>query len=196
LAAPPKEAGDDTRLLSRWRKGDEAAFEEVYLKYREDLFRLACRSTHNRDEALELVQEVFVRAYEGLPRFQGGANLYGWLRRIALNLCIDRARARRAVGAEVGFDEEIYGAGELRATPLPPRAGPVEATETREFAQALAEAVNRLAEEHRRVFVLHAQQGLSYREIAALVGCSIGTVMSRLHYARKQLQKLLRTYWA
>ncbi len=186
----------DSRLLRRWRAGDEQAFDEVFRKYRDPLHRLASRSTQNREEALEIVQEVFVRAFEGLPRFRGGANLYGWLRRIAGNLCIDRARARKGIGTGVEFDENIYGTGKGDAVPRPRRMSPVEGAEFRELSVALREAVGDLTEKHRQVFLLHAEQGLSYREIAAMVGCSIGTVMSRLHYARKELQKLLRSYLA
>ncbi len=191
---PPEKASDDSSLLRRWRRGDEKAFEEIFSKYREPIYRLAFRSTLNREESLELVQEAFVRAFEGLPRFQGGANLYGWIRRIAVNICIDRARSRKGIGTAVEFDEGIYGTGESSSVPRPPPPDPAKGAELREFSQALREAVKELSEKHRRVFLLHAEQGLSYREIAVLVGCSIGTVMSRLHYARKELQRRLQSY--
>ena len=196
-AAPgeaPRPAPDETALVERFRRGDEAAFETLFRRYREAIHAVAWRVTGNNEEALDVVQEAFIRAYRGSAGFRAESGFYSWLRRIATNLAIDRLRARRE--NEPGALEEETLADEARAPQAARLAeeDPVEQVAGRELAAALSTALEQLGPEHRAVLVLHAQEGLSYKEIAEHLECPIGTVMSRLFYARRILADKLRRY--
>lgn len=189
---------EDGLLVERAVTGDGEAFETLFTKYRQRLFGVVWRVLKNEDAALDVVQDAFVKAYQGLEQLRGETRFYPWLRRIAVNQAIDRLRHIKR-GVEVGFDEAQYGAGENadadRARPgdadRAERESPVRAAELGEFSAALQGALDQLSDTHRSVFVLHAAEGMTYREIAEALGCNIGTVMSRLFYARKKLQELL-----
>jgi len=187
----------DAVLVEKAAAGGAEAFEELFVKYRQRVFAVAWRLLRNEDAALDVVQDAFVRAYEQLRNLRGETQFYPWLRRIAVNLAIDRLRhLRRAV--EVELDEQRMGrAGEDRDEPAAVvRSGseaesPVQKAELSELSAALSEALLKLSDSHRAVFMLHASEGMSYKEIAEALDCNIGTVMSRLFYARKRLQELL-----
>lgn len=188
---------EDGRLVDAAVKGDAEAFEKLFTKHRQRLFAVAWRLMHDEDAALDVVQEAFVRAYQNLGDLRGEARFYPWLRRIAVNLAIDRLRHIKR-GTEVGFDEAQFGRGEdadegkaARNSDKAERESPVRRAELGEFGRDLQGALEKLSEAHRAVFMLHAAEGMSYREIADALGCNIGTVMSRLFYARKKLQELL-----
>jgi RNA polymerase sigma-70 factor (ECF subfamily) len=187
-------APDEARLVERFRRGDEAAFEELFRRYREAIHAVAWRVTGNHEEALDVVQEAFLRAYRGAAGFRAESGFYSWLRRIATNLAIDRLRARRE--SEPGALEEETLAEEAQAPQAARLAeeDPVEQVAGRELAAALSAALEQLGPEHRAVLVLHAQEGLSYKEIAEHLDCPIGTVMSRLFYARRTLAEKLRRF--
>ena len=189
---------EDGALVERAVGGDAAAFEQLFLKHRQRLYAVAWRLVRNEDTALDVVQEAFVRAYERLANLRGEGRFYPWLRRIAVNLAIDRLRHIRR-GTEVGFDEAQFGAGEgaaeerqaARPSERAERESPERRAELSEFGHDLQGALEKIGEAHRTVFMLHAAEGMSYREIAEALDCNIGTVMSRLFYARKKLQELL-----
>ena len=187
LAEPSAE--DDARLVALVLAGDDSAFETIFRRHRDALFRNAWRFARDEDTALDLVQEAFVRAYESLASFRAEGSLLTWLRRIMTNLAIDRTR--RKSYKVVSFDEQAQPATQSVAISNEPQ----RAAELHEFTDALWEAVGQLSEAHREVFLLHAVEELSYKEIAARAGCNLGTVMSRLHYARRNLQEMLRSYW-
>lgn len=181
---------EDTQKVQEFLAGDARAFDFLYEKYRERVYRLAYRFLRNREDALEVAQDVFLRVYLGLSKFKTQSKFFTWLYRVAVNRAIDFARAKRGARPK-GVDAEVL---ELAARPLPgrrPAPDPVEVAAERELAEAVREAVAGLSEKHRAVFLLHATENLSYREIAEVVGCSLGTVMSRLFYARKKLQRAL-----
>ncbi len=177
--------------------GDPAAFEQLFVKYRQRAFAVAWRLLRDEDAALDVVQDAFVRAYEQLEQLRGEGRFYPWLRRIAINLAIDRLRhLRRSV--EVSLDEHRVGEGdearEDASAVVRVHSGsesPVQHAELNELSTALSAALLKLSETHRAVFMLHAAEGMSYKEIADALDCNIGTVMSRLFYARKRLQELL-----
>ena len=188
---------EDGLLVERAVKGEAEAFETLFTKHRQRLFAVAWRLMHDEDAALDVVQEAFVRAYQNLGDLRGETRFYPWLRRIAVNLAIDRLRHIKR-GTEVGFDEAQFGRGEevdenriARPNDKAERESPVRRAELSEFGRDLQGALEKLSEAHRSVFMLHAAEGMSYREIADALGCNIGTVMSRLFYARKKLQELL-----
>jgi len=196
-----KDDPEDGALVERTLNGEAEPFECLFTKYRQRLFGVAWRLLHDEDAALDVVQESFVRAFQQLEKLRGEARFYPWLRRIAVNLAIDRLRHARR-GVEVGFDEAQHGGGdsigrdravwatEDRAA----RESPEKRAELSEFSAALQEALCKLSENHRAVFMLHAAEGMSYREIADALNCNIGTVMSRLFYARKKLQEMLAVH--
>ncbi|HEY3322440.1 MAG TPA: sigma-70 family RNA polymerase sigma factor [Planctomycetota bacterium] len=190
-------AGEDSALVEKAVGGEAAAFEQLFLKYRQRVFAVAWRLLHNEDAALDVVQDAFVRAYEQMDNLRGEGQFFPWIRRIAINISIDRLRHSRR-GVEVSLDEHRVGEGdESRSEPaVVVRAkegveSPSRQAEMSEFSDALASALQKLSENHRTVFMLHAAEGMSYKEIAEALGCNIGTVMSRLFYARKRLQELL-----
>jgi len=194
--AVPADA-EDSRLVERSLAGEAEAFEQLFTKHRQRLFSVAWRLLHDEDSALDVVQDAFVKAYEELSKLRGDGRFYPWLRRIAINLSIDRLRhLKRSV--EVGLDERRVGTGEEEseepAAVLLVKSGaesPVRRAELSEFNAAFAEAVQKLSEDHRAVFMLHSAEGMSYKEIADALDCNIGTVMSRLFYARRKLAALL-----
>lgn len=194
----PLDEAEDIRLVERAVSGEADAFEKLFLKYRQRVFGVAWRVLHDEEDAMDVVQDAFVRAYRQLEKLRGESRFYPWIRRIAVNLAIDRLRHKKR-GAEVEFDEAQFGGGEEadtdRVSRDPDDRGERESAERKaelsEFSDALKEALNKLTAPHRTVFLLHAAEGMSYQEIADAMGCNIGTVMSRLFYARRQLQKLL-----
>lgn len=188
---------EDPILVEKAVGGDSEAFEQLFLKYRQRLFAVAWRLLRDEDAALDIVQDAFVRAYEQLEKLRGEARFYPWLRRIAVNLAIDRLRHIKR-GVEVALDEHRVGGGdensEAGAAVMVARSGsesPVKKAEMSEFSTALQSALLKLSDSHRAVFMLHAAEGMSYKEIADALDVNIGTVMSRLFYARKRLQELL-----
>jgi len=180
---------EDDQLVLRTLGSDTEAFAELYERHRERVFRIAYRFVHNQADALDLCQEVFVKAYESLASFRGQARFSTWLTRIASNTCVDyirQASVRRAGELdEQTMDTDLRNPG-AHSTPEPGAR-----MERAEMRVALEAAVAQLSPDHRQVFLLHAAEGLKYEEIAEAVGCPIGTVMSRLHYARKRLRSLL-----
>jgi len=183
----------DGELVEKALAGDGDAFGQLFERRRQGLYLKAYSYLRSRDDALDMVQEAFVKAWSALSSFRGESSFATWMGRIVTNLCIDRIRRPKTVSG--GLDEEVVGEG--RADPRlggasPGRApSPVRAAEIAEFAPALQTALGELSEKHRAVFLLHAEEGLRYREVAEQLGISIGTVMSRLHYARERLQELL-----
>jgi len=187
-------AGGDLRvpdqdLVAKAQRSDAEAFGELYERHRERVYRIAYRFVHNKADALDLCQEVFVRAYQSLPNFQRKAKFTTWLTRIANNACVDFCRLAKLRRAGELDEEGVK--EDLRRPGVRPSPKPSEGLEREEIREAVDAAIEELSPDHRAVFVLHSVEGLTYEEIATTVGCPIGTVMSRLHYARKHLQGIL-----
>lgn len=179
----PPEALDDRALVTHAQTGDVQAFEELVRRYRNQVFALSFHFVHNREEAWDLSQEVFVKAYRSLRRFRGDASFKTWLMRITANQSKDFLKKRRL--RTVSLDDEI-------GKRLPSgTAGPDEGVAAQELGAAIEQAVRTLPPKHRTVFVLREYEGLSYQEIAEVMQCNVGTVMSRLHHARRKLQSKL-----
>jgi RNA polymerase sigma-70 factor (ECF subfamily) len=148
----------------------------------------------NRDDALDVVQDTFTKAYQSLDRFKGESSFYTWLYRITLNLCIDHQRrlARMPLApleaAEGPEESPVVHAARGDAE----RDNPLQRVQEVEIGQRIREAIAELTPEHRAVILLREVEGLSYEEISRALECPKGTVMSRLHYARRQLQARLR----
>jgi len=183
---------DDRELVERCQEGDLDAYEILVDRYRNKVYGLAFSMLRHEQDATDLCQEAFVRGWQGIRRFRKSASFYTWIYRITTNLAIDfvRRRERRPTTPfEEGTDPDTDASVEE-----PPSANPSPAVEVqrKELREQIDAALTELSPEHRVVVQLREFEGLDYAAIAKVVGCSIGTVMSRLHYARKHLQKLLR----
>ena len=181
-------APSDEQLLARFARGDREALDELFRRYRSVAYRVAYRFLGNEADALDAVQESFIKALTHLHNFQGRSSFKTWLLRVVSNASLDlgRQRGRREtlkVAVAAGADRAPeHGAGADEA------GGGLEREELRGL---LDEALASLPEAQRRTFVLHAEAGLNYREVAETLGISIGTVMSRLYYARQKLRAYL-----
>lgn len=181
---------EDKKKVDEFLAGDVRAFEFLFDKYREKVYRIAYRFVRHREDALEVTQDVFLRVYRGLPKFRTNSKFFTWLYRVTANRAIDFTRSRKSRAA-VEVEAQIL---EATASLPPGRSAspdPSAVAQERELEELLQEAVQHLSEKHRTVFLLHAMENLSYREIAEVMGSSMGTVMSRLFYARKKLQEAL-----
>lgn len=182
-------AADERDLIDRCIAGDTAAFEPLVERYRQRVWRLAYQILRDREDAWDCAQEAFVRAFHSLPSFRGQSAFYTWLFRITVNVATDRQRARgaqaRAFGAE-RVPEEEWG----RTTP-DPGGGPDKVAVQAEQRARIRQALDALPPKARAIIMLSDVEGLSYREIAEVLRCPIGTVMSRLHSARKRLKSAL-----
>ncbi len=182
---------EDAALVERARAGHTSAFAALFEKYREKLYRIAYGYVHDKEDALDIVQEAFIKAFRNLDAFAGKSSFYTWLTQIAINLAIDarRKRARKKVVPLEDFMEARERVGGATAPPPPDRR-----VREMELRERYFQALEQLSEKHRTVFLLHTVEGMAYKEIAEALDISIGTVMSRLHYARKKLQELLGDY--
>jgi RNA polymerase sigma-70 factor (ECF subfamily) len=181
---PLGEDRDDERRVLEFLAGRRDALAVLFRRYRNDVYEIAYRFTSNRDDALEVTQEVFMKLMESLETFRRGSRFFTWLYRIAVNQSIDYLRRRRR-RATVPLEDVAL----VRASGS--GVDPVKRAESTELAERVQSALAKLSEKHRAVLVLHSLENLSYREIAQIVGCSMGTVMSRLFYARKRLADML-----
>jgi len=180
---------DDQALVERSRNGDLAAFEPLVEKYRERVWRLAFNYLRDREEAWDVAQEAFVRAWQALPSFRGQSAFYTWLFRIVVNVATDRARQRAARGR--AFGTEAVPEEDWDRVMVEPGAGPEESAARAEQRQRIRRGLEALPEHHRAIIMLSDLEGLSYREIAEVLQIPMGTVMSRLHNARKRLRAVL-----
>ncbi len=180
----------DDDLIRATLGGDEEAFRELVERYKGRAFGVAVGIVGNRDDALDVVQESFVKAYFKLKEFRFGSNFYTWFYRLLVNQAIDRWRKSSRSG-EVLLDESRLS----EDVPLPDSfvhtATPEEILANRELGEVIRRAVAALPEHHRAVILLREVEGMAYEEIAKALGCSTGTVMSRLHYAREKLKNAI-----
>lgn len=181
----------DEQLLQRWARGEREALDELFLRYRSLAYRVAYRLLGNEADALDAVQDGFVKALLHLPGFQGRSTFKTWLLRVVSNASLDlgRQRGRRESLTPTARAEPNGDVAEPAAL-----ENPALGLEREDIRQRLQQALARLPEAQRRTFVLHAEAELSYREVADVLGISIGTVMSRLYYARQKLRALLEPW--
>ena len=181
----------DPQLVEWSRGGDMEAFEELVARHRDKIFARAILMVRNEEEALDLSQEAWVKAWQRLVQFQGESSFATWITRIVINLCLDHLRRQKRVRAESVEALEEESGGVERQMPVE-LVNPTEGLEKEEMRQRIDEAMEKLTDAHRTVLMLHEFEGLEYKEIAKRVGISIGTVMSRLFYARRRLAALLQ----
>lgn len=185
------ELADEGDLVERSKRGDTRAFDQLVTTHRERIYMVAYHIVRNSEEALDVSQETFLRAWKGLARFDGTASLRSWLSRIATNAAIDVVRRRQA-HPQTEFEATPMNIDAAsRTTPAQPET-PGDGLDRAEIRERFQRAIDTLSPEHRAVILFKEVEDLSYQEIADRMECSIGTVMSRLFYARKNLQNQLR----
>ena len=180
---------NDRELVQKCQAGDMSAFEELVSRYHQKVFTVILGLLRSREDALEVAQETFFRAYRKIHSFQGDSSFYTWIYRIAVNLAIDAQRRQKR--NPLDFRESMDGVLEAQNEVA---KDPFADVHDRQLREKLIKAINDLTPEHKAVIVLRTIEGLSYKDIGAILGCSEGTVMSRLHYARKKLQEKLSAF--
>ncbi len=181
-------------LVRRARKGDLNAYDELVKRYQERIYATIYHMTANHDDANDLAQESFIKAYQALKSFKGGSSFYTWLYRIAVNKTINFLKQRRHKLHFSLNDLDFNAENDPDLVALTSDKTPLRDVGLTELQKKLNEALHKLSEPHRMVVVLHDVQGLSHEEIAEIMDCNIGTVRSRLFYARQQLQVFLGEY--
>ncbi len=180
----------DAQLLDRLAGGDRQALDELFKRYRLLAYRVAYRLLGNEADALDAVQDGFIKALTHLSGFQGRSTFKTWLLRVVSNAALDLGRQR---GRRELISLDAVRPGEYEGDPLT-EDNAAAGLERADLRRALDRALALLPEAQRRTFILHADAELSYREVAEVLGISIGTVMSRLYYARQKLRVFLHSW--
>jgi RNA polymerase sigma-70 factor (ECF subfamily) len=190
MAESAYSSAEDIALVRAAQKGDTDAFEELVARHRDKIYARAFSMMRNEEEAIDLSQEAWVKGWQRLAQFQGDSSFATWITRIVINLCLDelRKQKRRRTESIEGMDEESGGVE--RQMPVV-TINPTERLERGELRKRIDQALAQMSNEHRTVLVLHEFEEMEYKEIAKTMDCSIGTVMSRLFYARRKLASLL-----
>jgi RNA polymerase sigma-70 factor (ECF subfamily) len=181
---------DDSALVRAAQQGDTAAFEELVARYRDKVYARALSMVRNEEEAIDLSQEAWVKGWQRLPQFLGESSFATWITRIVINLCLDHLRKQKRQPMESIDEMNAQSGGVERQMPVV-TVNPTARIERAELRQCIDQALSRLPYEQRTVLVLREFEQMSYKEIAKTMGCSRGTVMSRLFYARRKMAALL-----
>ncbi len=193
-ATPAQADVSELDLVRRCQAGDTEAFDELVTRYRTRVFGMIYNMVHSEQDAWDLAQDSFLKAWRSIKRFRGRSSFYTWIYRIVMNVTIDWLRKKQIKGAGTEFDDAIQLRQVDPASKTVPKteALPYETMERDEIRVRIDKAIAQLSSEQRAVILMKEIEGMQYHEIAEALGCSIGTVMSRLFYARKKLQTLLR----
>lgn len=198
LVATPErqqEADADLEVVRRVQAGEVAAFDRLILRYRERVYGIIYNLTANREDAADLTQDAFIKAFQSIHRFGGQSSFFTWLYKIAINSTLTHLRRMRLrsffsldrIDSDEPVAKEVIDA-------LTDRSGADRDTFIRELQEKLNDAMQKLSIKHRTVVTLFEIDGLSHQEIAEVMDCSVGTVRSRLHYAKQLLQSELQPY--
>jgi len=182
-------SANDEALVKAARRGDLGAFEELVARHRDKIYARAISVMRNEDDAVDLSQEAWVKGWQRLKQFQFESNFSTWMTRIVINLCLDQLRRQKRLRAESLEMLEEDG-GVERLMPVV-NVNPTERLERNELRERIDQALTQLSDAHRTLLVLHEFERMEYKEIARSMECSIGTVMSRLFYARRKMAALL-----
>ena len=183
----------DEKLVRRAQRGNMPAFEELVGRHRDKIYARAFSMMRNENEALDLSQEAWVKGWQRLKQFQGESSFVTWMTRIVINLCLDQLRKHKRQRAESIEQLEDDLGGVERQMPAV-TINPTEGLERMELRARIDKALGQLSYEHRTVLILHEFEDLEYKEIAKRMQCSIGTVMSRLFYARRKMANLMMSW--
>lgn len=192
-ALPSQDAARDRALVQRVQVGEVEAFDELVEAYKTRVYSVLYHMLGNREDAADLAQEAFVRAFKFIGGFRSESNFYTWLYRIAVNTALNFVKGRKEPTLSLNqWDDQIEGAPVMKE--LMAQDSVHGELDREEIQEKLNEALQKLSEEHRAVVVLHDIQGMKHQEVAKVMGCSEATTRSRLHYAHQQLQALLAKY--
>jgi RNA polymerase sigma-70 factor, ECF subfamily len=183
----------DEAIVRAAQRGDMKAFEELVARHRDKVYARAFSMMRNEEDAVDISQEAWVKGWQRLKQFQGDSSFLTWMTRIVINLCLDALRKHKRQRAESieGLEDEAGGVERQMPVVTP---NPTAGLERSELRQRIDRALGQLSYEHRTVLVLHEFEELEYKEIARRMACSIGTVMSRLFYARRKMASLMAGY--
>ncbi len=194
-AAPASStATEEMDLVRRARGGDMEAYDDLVRRYQERIYATVYHMTSNHEDASDLAQESFIKAYQALKSFKGGSSFYTWIYRIAVNKTINFLKQRKNRAQMSLNDLDFNAEHDPDLVALISDKTPRRDVNLAELQEKLNAAMQKLSEHHRLVVTLHDVQGLSHEEIAQIMDCNIGTVRSRLFYARQQLQAYLSDY--
>ena len=185
---------EEAELVSRARKGDLEAYDQLVQRYQERIYATVYHMTSNHEDANDLAQEAFIKGFQALKSFKGGSSFYTWVYRIAVNKTINFLKQRKNRAQMSLNDMDFNAEHDPDFVALVSDKTPRREAALTELQEKLNEGMQKLSEPHRLVVTLHDVQGLSHEEIAKIMGCNIGTVRSRLFYARQQLQGFLADY--
>ncbi len=199
LMEPPRKSvdaqPDDQTLVRRAKEGDMSAYDELVKRYQERVYGTIYHMTSNHDDAADLSQEAFIKAYQALKSFKGDSSFFTWVYRIAVNRTINFLKQRRNRTPHMSLNDiDFQAENDPDMVALVSNNTPRRDVALSELQEKLNAAMQKLSEEHRLVVTLHDVQGLSHDEISKIVGVNSGTVRSRLFYARQQLQAHLSDY--
>jgi RNA polymerase sigma-70 factor (ECF subfamily) len=184
----------DAALLRAAREGDANAYGRLIQCYQDRIYSLVLSYVSDREDALDLTQEIFVKAYRGLAGFRSDSGFYTWLYRIAVRHCIDFRRRRQRQGETVRLDGELLGEIGLEPADTAPTSDPERMMLSRTMSAAIRKGLQALAEPFRTAVILHDIEGLPQDEIARIMGCPLGTVKSRIQRGRTHLRRSLAAY--
>ncbi|CAA6694205.1 RNA polymerase sigma factor RpoE [Lentimonas sp. CC19] len=194
--APLSERDLDWAVVQRVQAGNVGAFDQLVQKYREHIFSVVYNMTSNREDASDLTQETFIKAFQAIGRFKGKSSFFTWIYRIAINTTMTflKKRSRRRYISYENINEEVS-TTEIFEN-LTAKTRTEKGALVQELQEKLNDSLQKLSPKHRTVVVLHEIEGLGHAEIAEITKTSVGTVRSRLHYAKQQLQSYLKDYLA
>ena len=193
-APTPPAPLDEQVLVKRARQGDLGAYDELVRRYQERIYATVYHMTSNHEDANDLAQEAFIKGFQALKSFKGGSSFYTWVYRIAVNKTINFLKQRRNKSQISLNDLDFNAEHDPDLVALISEKTPRREINLNELQERLNVAMQKLSQPHRLVVTLHDVQGLSHEEIAEIMDCNIGTVRSRLFYARQQLQAYLSDY--
>ena len=192
--APAPAPAEEMDLVKRARRGDLAAYDDLVRRYQERIYATIYHMTSNHEDANDLAQEAFIKAFQALRSFKGGSSFYTWVYRIAVNKTINFLKQRKN-RTQMSLDDMDFNAEhDPDLVALISDKTPRREVALAELQEKLNAAMQKLSEPHRLVVTLHDVQGLAHEEIAQIMDCNVGTVRSRLFYARQQLQAYLSDY--
>jgi RNA polymerase sigma-70 factor (ECF subfamily) len=184
------EMSEESQLVLKAREGNVEAFMTLVRKYEQPIFRLIYRLTHNREDAADLTQETFLRAFKAIREFKLKSNFHTWLHRIAINLTLNFIKKNKPIAREVEYLDNLGN----EQTQVLIDSSPEESSISKEMEKALEEAIEELPLIYRTTFALVVFQGLSHQEVARILRCSENTVSWRMHEVRKRLKKRLQPF--
>src|SRR5216683_3046165 len=193
-AAPPNNPLEESDLVQRAKRGDIAAYDDLVRRYQERIYATVYHMTSNHEDANDLAQETFIKGFQALKSFKGDSSFYTWVYRIAVNKTINFLKQRKNRTQMSLNDLDFNAEHDPDLVALISEKTPRRDIGLSELQEKLNAAMQKLSEHHRLVVTLHDVQGLSHEEIAKIMHCNIGTVRSRLFYARQQLQAYLSDY--